>query len=369
MLRVVVAFLPCESWGPSGYTCAGPFLYLPLGKSHTFLAQAAFGEGARIANRLDFVTFRSEKFTLDEHGYRNLPTRGLTQPKVLLVGSSFSMGLSLNDEETLSAQINQRLGPLVYNGSTTINPYLSSDGIKQLSSSLDMNHGWVLLQLLNRAPYEYRSSSLRFGFLGPYRTRVRNASNRLLSPLEVMTRSVSIPFALIRLSSLLNMRLQNDVLLPNPYKKLYPEEELITGRRMLFYSVDREFSQHYASAAGTANAVAQLRDDLESSGLKLATVLVPTGYSVYYPFIRQTGGTDFGQQYMNELASRLAGKGIPTFNCLPLLREAAARELAAGRLVYWPDDAHWNAAGSATAARGVAPWLRDLISKETTLER
>jgi hypothetical protein len=164
------------------------------------------------------------------------------------------------------------------------------------------------------------------------------------------------------------MRLHNDILFPNPYKNLYPEEELITGRRMLFYSVDKEFSQHYASTTGTANAVAQLRDDLQNSGLKLATILVPTGYSVYYPLLRQTDGTDFGQQYMNELASQLAARRIPTFNCLPLLREAATRELAAGRLVYWPDDAHWNAAGSATAARGMAPWLHDLISRASSLD-
>ncbi len=349
VLRVGLTYLPCESWGPSGFLCAAHDLLSQHDHPVACIAQYAFGEGTRLGNRFDFLNFRSEKFTVDKLGYRNPPFP--VTPQVLLVGSSFSLGMSLNDQDTFSAQLNRELGPAVYNASTWIEVTLTSSRIKRVAQTVGMQRGWVLLELINRVSYGYEPSA-------PLPTP--NKLALLRASLIGAVSSLHHPFALVRISSLLNMRLHNDILFPNMYKNLYPEEELETGRRVLYFSEDEKFSQEARSAVETAAAVAHLRDDLNRSGLKLAVVLVPTGYSAYYPLLKRTPGPDYAKQYMADLSSLLTKNQVPVWNGLPVMREAAATQLAAGRLVYWPDDAHWNSLGVATAAQSVAPWLRAL---------
>jgi len=38
--------------------------------------------------------------------------------KAVLFGSSFSLGMALNDEDTFSARLNQQLGPVIYNAAS-----------------------------------------------------------------------------------------------------------------------------------------------------------------------------------------------------------------------------------------------------------
>src|SRR5207253_464547 len=48
-------------------------------------------------------------------GFRNRPSEGDPSFAAILVGTSFSAGCSLNDEETLSTRLDERLGRPVYN--------------------------------------------------------------------------------------------------------------------------------------------------------------------------------------------------------------------------------------------------------------
>lgn len=357
LARGAVALLPAGPWSPSGYQCGSYYLFLPLARPHSCTADAAFGEGARVANRLDFVTFRREKFTVDERGYRNLPSG--RKPRVILFGSSFSLGLSLSDEATLSAQLSRELGSVVYNASDVLSHALSAEPLNRAAKSLNMQNGWVLLEVLNRAPYYWMPS--------PPETSPRRIARQLVdaaAPLQSIERRIRYPMALARVSSLLNMRLENDVLLPNPDRFRFPEEELTDGRHMLFYLDDKGFFENPADPRPTSDAIRRLSDDLARDGLKLAVMMVPTGYSVYYPLLRRksrvSSSEDTASIYMATLARQLTVAGIPAFNCLPAMRDAAARELTGGRLLYWPDDAHWNPLGVETAARALAPWFRSL---------
>jgi hypothetical protein len=178
--------------------------------------------------------------------------------------------------------------------------------------------------------------------------------------LQSVERRVKNPYAVTRVSVMLNMHLENDVLLPNPESYLFPEEVLINGRHILLYSDDKNFFRKPADPGLTSEAVVRLRDDLAHHGLKLAVMLLPTGYSVYYPFLRDLPGRDTGGAYMGSLQDQLNSAGVPVYNCLPLLRDAAASELKQGRLIYWPDDAHWNPRGVEVVAAALAPWLRSL---------
>jgi len=352
-VRLALPFFPSESWSESGYHCAMYHAFLPLGVSHTCVAGKAFGEGARVANRLDFVSFRSEKFTVDARGYRNPPLAQM-RPRVILLGSSFSLGLSLNDEDTIAAQLNRRLGPVVYNASKVLNRDLSAEPLVETAHEIGMERGWVLLELINRGAYSYQPAAPHSRFA---------AILDRAAPLQSFQRRLKDPFALSRITALINMRIADDRVLPNPDRWRFPEEELINGRHMLFYVDDRNFALNPESPQITVESVAHLRDELRRRGLRLAVMLVPNGYTVYWPLLRERRGDDRGGRYFTELSEGLASRAIPAFNCLPRLRAAAGRELAGNRLVYWPDDAHWNPEGVSVAAEGLAPWLGGLVSQ------
>ena len=140
-----------------------------------------------------------------------------------------------------------------------------------------------------------------------------------LAPLTSLLRRIENSPALTRLSTLLNMRIHDDRLLPNPFRYLYSEEQLITGRHVLIYSRDKEFSQRPADVRITARALIRLRDALQRSGYHLAVILLPNAYSVYYPLLRHGTDGDASESYMAELYARLSAASVPALNLLPPL--------------------------------------------------
>ncbi|HWE50627.1 MAG TPA: hypothetical protein VG273_12590 [Bryobacteraceae bacterium] len=355
LTRAAVPWLPAGPWSPSGYQCGSYYLFLPLGRTHSCTAEAAFGEEARVTNRLEFSTFRRERFTVDEHGYRNDSLNEAGKPRVILFGSSFSLGLSLSDEDTLSAQLTRRLGYTVYNASDVLNPVLSAGPLTRAAKAINMEKGWVLLELLDRAPYYWAQTSAP-----TFRQRLKQQARDTLAPLQSVERRMRNPYVVTRVSTMLNKHFENNVVLPNASTPFAPEEVLTNSRHMLFYIEDEKFFEKPADPRLTVNAVVRLREDLAREGLKLAVMLMPSGYTVYYPMFREGSGADGGGVYMEVLREQLNGAGVHVYNCLPVLREEAARELAQNRLIFWPDDAHWNPRGVAAVANALTPWLRSL---------
>jgi hypothetical protein len=107
--RGVVGWLPAGPWSPSGYQCGS------------------------------FAPFRREKFTVDERGYRNLPAEG--KARMILFGSSFSLGLALNDEDTLSAQLSRQLGYTIYNASDVLSHSLTAGPVSRAAQAVNMEKG------------------------------------------------------------------------------------------------------------------------------------------------------------------------------------------------------------------------------------
>jgi hypothetical protein len=312
------------------------------------------------------LSFRSERFTIDERGFRNEPEMRTDGPKAVLFGSSFGLGLALNDEETFSARLNQQLGPVIYNASTTFDPGLDPDRMIETARASGMKNGWILVEALNREPLHYNlrptSHSLRTVVKGHLKNLLRLAESAVHSVSAIsLERRILHPAALTRAATLLNMRLEDDHLLPNPSRNQYSEEQLITGRHVLVYPEDKRFAQKPANPQTTAGALIRLRDELDRHGYHLAVLLLPNSYSVYYPLYRNRPAKDASASYMAELAALLSVNNVPALNLLPALRGAARNELDRGRMIYYPDDAHWNRLGCAIAADVTAPWLDGLL--------
>ena len=368
-VRGAISFLPCEAWGTSGYQCAGPYLGLASSRSHTVVAAHAIPEGVRLGNRPDFLTFRRERFTIDRLGFRNRPEIENAVPKAILIGSSFSLGLGLNDEDLFSARLNQQLGGVVYNASSTFDPDVHADKIIETVRAAGMQSGWILFEVLNREALTFEppsSGSFFRGIVGPWLDQLQTAARliaRNWAPAISFQRRLLDPHppALTLAATLLNMRLENDHLLPNSLKDQYSEEQLITGRHVLVYSKDKQFAQNPASPRATADPLIRLRDELDRHGYHLAVFLLPNAYSVYYPLYRDHPASDASASYMTELAARLSRSKVPVLNLLPALRDAARNELNSNRMIYYSDDAHWNPLGCALAANATAPWLDRLL--------
>jgi hypothetical protein len=284
--------------------------------------------------------------------------------KAVLFGSSFSLGMALNDEDTFSARLNQQLGPVIYNAASIppFNHDLHADQFIETARAVGIKKGWIVLEVLNRDPIKFSPPSSGNPLLILVRQWLKqNILVRKFSPAISLCRRIIFPAALVRVSTILNMRLQNDKLLPNPSKNECSEEQLITGRHMLVYSMDKEIAQNPASPQATADSLIHLRDELGRHGYHLAVILLPNAYSVYYPLYRNHPTNDASAGYMTELTARLSGDKVPVLNLLPTLRDAARKELNDGRMIYYSDDAHWNQLGCAIAANITAPWLDPLL--------
>jgi len=283
-----------------------------------------------------------------------------------------SLGLGLSDEETLSAQLNEQLGPIVYNAAGTFSAGLSADYFIKIARESAMDKGWIVIEMLNRSTFFYMqppiphqrapfSERLEFGVRQRWRAMGERVA-RIAAPVTSVMRRIQYPNAVTRVATLVNMRLHNGSILPNPLHDRYAEEQLVTGRKVLMSRNDTRFAQRLVKSEGTANAIVRLRDELERRGYHLAVILMPNGYSVYYPLLRNQEVPDYSEPYLHNLYTALSTARVPVLNLLPRLRQAAKDELThRSRMIFYSDDAHWNPVGCSIAAHAVAPWLDALI--------
>jgi hypothetical protein len=162
-----------------------------------------------------------------------------------------------------------------------------------------------------------------------------------VSPLEIYSRN------------LLQM-LQNDVILPNPYKEAVVRETLNNGAPILFYPGEVTSAYVARDVEGPIRYWRQLADELSKADLKFVLLLVPNKYTIYYPMLRTPSrGQPQGARYLKSLEGRLRQEGIPVINLTEEFMRDAASEYQQGRYIYWLDDTHWNAEGIEIAARAI----------------
>ena len=125
------------------------------------------------------------------------------------------------------------------------------------------------------------------------------------------------------------------------------------------------------------NALLRMKEICAQPGARFTVVFIPSKEEVYWPLLERSlgqdelqGSLDFVSSYnhmplragdvranrlvQNELLRDFcANAGIPFLDLTPALEQAAA----SGHPVYFPDDAHWNAAGHEIAAREIARFL------------
>jgi hypothetical protein len=357
-------FLPLEVLAFRGWEVAERFRAADgsLARNVRFTRERGYGELAVYGNLPGLRQYRPESFVTDALGYRNPPELAVRPVDAILVGSSYSLGIGITDEQMPSVQISEQSGLTVYNASLLWFDF-NIGRVRAVARELQMDGGLVILEWLDRNDYPpprhappphpcYRA----LGKVGLDGLCARARGLVYVSPLKILAQKAL-------------RALQNDTVLPNLHASAVVERRLRNGEPILFpledvqklekqqaeYARAQAFGGPLRPERAEADFIRWLREELRKDNLDLLVVLVPNKYSVYQPLLDDPGPAPADPTpYLTYLEDEIRGVGVPVVNLSTTLRAAAAAALERDDYVYWRDDAHWNADGIAIAAREIS---------------
>jgi hypothetical protein len=320
---------------------------IPFEPSKRYENDRAYGDQATSHNRVEMRDYHREVFTSDRFGFRNLePFSREHAPNAILVGTSFSVGCGVSDDETLAVRLGARTGLRIYNGAGTPS---SPDYIRTIAQRFGVERGTVFLELLGGVGYPSfpagPPSRLNAACLAHLGSACLYAKGWLwVSPLEIVSHRSYRWF-------------QDDRWLPNtPAAELPPT--FVGGVPLLYDKQPLDCPEIAPDAA----RVFFSRFRAEVAPLDPFVFLLPSKFMVYSPLAasgpKAPLGTPAGSCFavmrraMDELGVRYIDLTTP-------LQEAARDALARKQLIYFGGDNHWNPAGIDLAARLIAEaWAR-----------
>lgn len=299
-----------------------------------FERDRCFGDLSNIGNLPRLREYHPEKFTVDSLGFRNpsVPPKG-SPPAALLVGSSYSGGAGLSDEETLSSRLGELLGMQVYN---TADVHLELEEIRDLARRLGMESGWVLLEHTSRDPLPVRPPP------GTPERKHRPSRDGTWARLGRRWQNSRLEILCSRLYRLV----QDDIWLPNIHRRNVICRTLVDGRTMLFLPAVERGPYGEAEIRQGAAYWKWMAEELARDNLKLVLFLVPDKHLVYGPLLKEGAGAfDAEARSLEILEREVAAAGVTVCNPLKELRLKATEELGKGQTLYATDDTHWKASG------------------------
>ncbi len=311
-----------------------------------FERERSFGDLSNMGNLPGMREFHPERFTADSLGFRNPAVPSPESPPVAIVlGSSFSGGAGLSDEDTISRQLGDRLGDKVYSAAGVD---LELDEIRALARRLGMKSGWILCEHTSRDPLPVRPAP------GTVAKKHRPSRSDFWSRIGRRLKDSRLQILCGRIYRMF----QDDVILPNTHRQNIAVRTLIDGRSMLFLPwVERPPYQEAEIREGVAYWK-WMAEELARDDLKLALFLVPDKHLVYAPLLEgDTTAFDEEGRSLSLLEKELAEAGVPVVNPLEALQKMAAVELREGRTIYAVDDTHWKASAIQVVADGIVPLL------------
>jgi hypothetical protein len=324
-------------------TAGGPFI------PNTFYSNMrSYGDLSNLANLPHQRQYREEEFTSDAAGYRNRHEPAIPFSGILLVGSSFTAGAGVSDAQTLSEQLHDISGCAVYNGGEFSN-------LLGLFQYLKMDHGLVIFQQLERDPLPERDSLLPVGAEHHGKQRIgRRALGRdwieALNQLnQLRKRTAYSPLAILSGRGI--KILQNDVILPNPYRSAAVEGKLRNGREILF--LPSEMKDDELTRRTDPEAFVKLKSQLQRKGIELLILLVPDKYDTYHDLLSSASPGTERTPFLDVVEQRLVAANVPVINLRPQFRKQAEALLDRDEYLYWLDDTHWNAEGIREAAEAI----------------
>lgn len=370
---IALRFMPLErlafrAWEAVTYH---PVPNAPFAALKAYRNDHAYGDLSNSGNLPSLRDYHEEIFSTDEFGFRNLVPKGDAHvPLGLLVGSSFSAGNGLNDDQTLSARLSARSQCRVYNAA---GPTDFCNCARRVVSQLNMHKGTVIFEFAERNWYPkdfldcLDAQHVRYDFhldavMADYFHRPppppRSWDERWATWWQAWIKweSAHIPKSRLEIMAVKMYKvLQNDRILPNtPAHTTVASRTLRNGDVMLFPSDQPRQLTQPRDPSWIPLYCKWFANEMRKENLDLIVVLVPEKFTVYRPFFSTPEtAQEISPEYFDQVESGLKGAGIPVVNLLPVFRQAAAEGLADRRYIYRRDDTHWNPRGVELAADSI----------------
>jgi hypothetical protein len=328
----------------------------PFEPSRTYLNERTYGGIAAMGNIANVREYHRIYFSSSDRGFRTTKHSGPV--RAVLLGSSFSGGATLSDDETLSATLSSRLGFTVYNAAGAD---LSDERqLRDLTEHSGLRNGVVIHEYVDGSgPLDQGS------FRDTDRSRARavlrmTLGARYQDALRAHSRlsgwASESPLRLTLFKGFKNI--EDDVILPNSFADQVVRERLVNGDEILFLREQLRLEKHH-SVSKAVSYWQGMEARLAKYGLRQLVVLVPNHYSVYGPLTHR-GAVPRVDEYLEQLEAKLREAGIPVVNLARFIKRAAAEGLPSRSYIYWRDDTHWNGAGVELAAGAIASAVREL---------
>jgi hypothetical protein len=280
---------------------------------------------------------RPLEFSFNARGFRG--ARELQRAEVALVGDSFVEGWYVSDGETCADRLAARIGRPVANlgqsgygveqelkvvakDALPLAPRLLVWFFYEGNDFYDDEQFEDTMEYLAKAQGTPDEVSLRLGY---GRSRFREAS--------------------FTLNAFAALRRFFDPLIPNgmPYHGVFRDEE--RGAVTLYFQADGTGELGDFERDRLTKAVAALHEGqrlLSERGIPLLVAYIPSKFRVYRDYCRFAPGSPCLSWRLTDLPERVADacarQGIPFVDLTGLFRQQAA----AGRLLYVPQDSHWD---------------------------
>jgi hypothetical protein len=305
----------------------------------------SYGDAAAMGNLPDLRQYRPEAFTTDARGFRNMGTSEERPVGILLAGDSFAVGSGVDDGATLSTMMSGALGCRVYNAAGVLP---DPDRLRDLARDLGLHRGLVVHAYAEEVePPSVPTSTKR------ELNRLIAGASSVVGRLAGLARGFVLVSPLRIASEKLFKQISNDRVLPNPYRTHVVRGTLANGDPILF--VAAKLALVRSPRPVSADYWSWLDAELETAGLDLLVVLVPSKNTVYRSELVDPARRDDERgDFMDRLAQALAAAGVAVINLTPALAREAARRAPARDYLYWRDDIHWNREGIRLAADTIA---------------
>ncbi len=309
----------------------------------------SYGGIAGIGNLPVLRHYHSVDFTTDAYGFHNPPALAKVNPIGIVVGDSFAVGSELPEDQSLSAQLTERIGGHFYNAGSHQPLHLRS--LEAIAQRLDIHHGLVIFEFLESRALQDPPSATPDGARGAaqtflFRVLGQEWTDRLGTPLNELHSS-----PLQALSAKVVKKVQDDTLLPNSFASFAMQEKLSNGEPIVFLPAEFKSPVDPRKAAERwAAYFAWFSEQLRNDGLDLIVLLVPNRTTIYAPLLTQPRDVSASRATLEDFARALQNAGVPVVSLEPRYTHDAAILLGQNKYLYFLDDTHWNGTGTAIAA-------------------
>ena len=296
------------------------------------------------------VFWEGVRYRYDQHGFRNASDP--TAADVIVVGDSFVEGWNVHAGELLTARLAGRLGvPVVNLGQSGYGPQQELETLRRFGLPLSPRAVvWVFFEgndLDDVARYEWTRKHWRNLSQPSYggRSFVRSAIKALR---QLPDRTENTPWTRQPGEAARAANLHRSGLCRGSQGR---------SERLYFWYEGRRLSdQDKESLRQVGRDLRSARRLCAETRAGLLVVFAPSKYRVYRDLCTFEEDADPARWVLNDLPRQfgaLLAREAPGAGYLDLT-PALRAEAASGRLVYFPYDTHWTAAGHAVAAREIA---------------